>query len=93
MGDLKVKMGKVDARFDDKVCWLQQLVDVQSNKLREMQQRLKDEGEKIKENNVRIEAMNSLFMNQQPLLEVLGRNVQGMQGLLAMDRDKREADP
>jgi hypothetical protein len=54
---------------------------------------LKDEGEKIKENNVRIEAMNSLFMNQQPLLEVLGRNVQGMQGLLAMDRDKREADP
>jgi hypothetical protein len=39
-----------------------------------------------------MEAVNSLSMNQQPLLEVLGRNVQGMQCLLAMDRDKRDAE-
>jgi hypothetical protein len=46
----------------------------------------------LRDNDIQIEAVNSLSMNQQPLLEVLGRNVQGMQCLLAMDRDKRDAE-
>jgi hypothetical protein len=50
------------------------------------------EGETLRDNDIQIEAVNSLSMNQQPLLEVLGRNVQGMQCLLAMDRDKRDAE-
>ena len=58
--------------------------------LREMREQRMHEGETLRDNDIQREAVNSLSMNQQPLLEVLGRNVQGMQCLLAMDRDKRE---
>jgi len=57
-----------------------------------MREQQMHEGETLRDNDIQIEAVNSLSMNQQPLFEVLGRNVQGMQCLLAMDRDKRDAE-
>jgi hypothetical protein len=91
-GALKIHMDKVAAQFEAKVCTLQQLGDMQSGQLREMQEQQMHEGETLRDNDIQIEAVNSLSMNQQPLFEVLGRNVQGMQCLLAMDRDKRDAE-
>ena len=88
-GARKIHVDKVAAQFEAKVCTLQQLVDMQSGRLREMREQRMHEGETLRDNDIQIEAVNSLSMNQQPLLEVLGRNVQGMQCLLAMDRDKR----
>lgn len=44
-------------------------MDVQSVELREMQEKLKDEGDKLRDSDINIEAVNSMFMNQQPLLE------------------------
>ncbi len=91
-GARKIHVDKVAAQFEAKVCTLQQLVDMQSGQLREMREQRMHEGETLRDNDIQIEAVNSLSMNQQPLLEVLGRNVQGMQCLLAMDRDKRDAE-
>jgi hypothetical protein len=91
-GARKIHVDKVAAQFEAKVCTLQQLVDMQSGRLREMREQRMHEGETLRDNDIQMEAVNSLSMNQQPLLEVLGRNVQGMQCLLAMDRDKRDAE-
>jgi len=91
-GARKIHVDKVAARFEAKVCTLQQLVDMQSGRLREMREQRMHERETLRDNDIQMEAVNSLSMNQQPLLEVLGRNVQGMQCLLAMDRDKRDAE-
>ena len=71
-GARKIHVDKVAAQFEAKVCTLQQL---QSGRLREMREQRMHEGETLRDNDIQIDAVNSLSMNQQPLLEVLGRNV------------------